>query len=973
MLDDSLLKKIGNALSYRFLIGDINFSNEEKEAIREEFFSIYSKNSEISWKNDLSNNELDIISITLILVAKNYPKDWRRKEFWSKIADRLNVYSSKVEVRLPLPYNVLSQIKDRLTDSFHSRVFFKSKQGHQQYAQSIMFQAYAPKTSIEAFIKLAWTLYCSVFSFSYDDKSDDRELCCEIIDKLAKKNSMDSDLEDDVQIGGSYYQIRAALKYGFAQDPISSTLLLRRILDYINKIYLEKKDLALKAEDDYLAGLVENTVRGLLTPSLRKRKHNRSLPTVNKTNEITPSFIVSSQDKLELVTNSIRLDESFVGAKEATLKVWPVLNGKALGNPLCCSNPIVSSDFIPMVEELKVCIEPLLRIPSESICLHVVLYVDGKSIYEKDIERSFILIKGKHEIIGDCHPDSFTLYFSNLFNASQCLKIKEGFEKTGTNTISFISNPGDYITSKGQAVFFRSSNDDINFSFGPETINTDMTAIIQKKGKEDIAYSVYQKMDFLVISSGKAENLEKTQVELVMDGVTSYLKLAGTLKNKANKIIIDLSSLVPEKRYALKLSKIDSKGNVLFLCEPMQFIIAPNARYSFQNTKVIVPYGDNALNMQWSFLCFVGNEIIKEGENPTVIDFAKNNFNDPSNNRIQFKKTKFEGNILGEGENLKLSFKIPYFKWALDEDEPVSAPLNSAIWCGDIYNNELIHIESSKDFKIFVNDTPLAPAKKKGYFLLSNAFYSQPTSEDCLVTAKIYDDEKEQSVPLFEIIRRPKFFLKNGPKELFDETDEGIKLLFSNCFCGPSDTLFHVVLKPQHISNKPIQFEGNYCATDDFPTIEHIPDNEYKVTITAEYSLPNSIEKSKIFLINDEEILIGSENGFLYEGVNSLHFKKFHCPNNTLQKFKKIPMSISSIHFIENDEFPIYSGKLKAGKGKTMDVFFKAKREDNILLYYKENDELKPMSCSADGTEFVNREPDEKKYFTSRSIYCEVE
>lgn len=84
MLDDSLLKKIGNALSYRFLIGDINFSNEEKEAIREEFFSIYSKNSEISWKNDLSNNELDIISITLILVAKNYPKDWRGKEFWSK-------------------------------------------------------------------------------------------------------------------------------------------------------------------------------------------------------------------------------------------------------------------------------------------------------------------------------------------------------------------------------------------------------------------------------------------------------------------------------------------------------------------------------------------------------------------------------------------------------------------------------------------------------------------------------------------------------------------------------------------------------------------------------------------------------------------------------------------------------------------------------------------------------------------------
>ena len=37
MLYDSLLKKIDNALSYRFLIGDINFTVNEKETIRDEF------------------------------------------------------------------------------------------------------------------------------------------------------------------------------------------------------------------------------------------------------------------------------------------------------------------------------------------------------------------------------------------------------------------------------------------------------------------------------------------------------------------------------------------------------------------------------------------------------------------------------------------------------------------------------------------------------------------------------------------------------------------------------------------------------------------------------------------------------------------------------------------------------------------------------------------------------------------------
>ena len=97
MLDDPLLKKIDDALSYRFLIGDINFTAEEKEEIRNEFFSVYSRNSKKDWKGKLSEQELDILSITLILVAKNYPKDWRGKEFWPKIAERINVYSTDTE------------------------------------------------------------------------------------------------------------------------------------------------------------------------------------------------------------------------------------------------------------------------------------------------------------------------------------------------------------------------------------------------------------------------------------------------------------------------------------------------------------------------------------------------------------------------------------------------------------------------------------------------------------------------------------------------------------------------------------------------------------------------------------------------------------------------------------------------------------------------------------------------------------
>lgn len=973
MLDDPLLKKIDDALSYRFLIGDINFTAEEKEEIRNEFFSVYSRNSKKDWKGKLSEQELDILSITLILVAKNYPKDWRGKEFWPKIAERINVYSTDTEVEMPLPYPVLVQIKNRLTGPFRRRVFFTSNQGHSQYVQSIMFQAYAPKTSIEAFIKLAWTLYCSLFSFSYDDKTD-RELCSEIITRLAKKNTEDSDLEEDVQIGGSFYQLRAALKYGFKQDPVSSTLLLRRILTFINQIYSEKKDLAVNAEKDYLAGLVENTVRGLLTPSLRKRSHNRFLPTATRTNEINPTFAIDSSGKLELVTNSVRLDENYVGSQESVLKVWPVLNGKTLGNPICCAHPIISSDFLPMAEELKVCIEPLLRVPSETICLHIVLDVDGNAIYEKDIERPFILIKGKHEVIGDCRPDSYTIYFSNLFNPIKCLKIKEDFEPIGKNAVSFVSSNGDSITTKEKTFFFRNSNEEISFSFGQETIKTGMTATIGETGKEDVAYEVFRKMDTLIISAGKRENLEKTQVELSSEDGSSYLKTAGALQANENSIIIDLSNLEAEKRYILKLSKIDSYGKPLLICNPISFIIAPGARYSFQNAKTIVPYGDSSLSMQWNFIRSYGTEVIKEANETAVIDFSKNDFADPDNHRILFKKNEYEESFLKEGENLKLSFKIPYFRWAIDEEELISHPLDSAVWCGDVYSNELIHAESSEVFRIFANGIPLLPAnKKKGYFQLSGAFYGQKNSDDCPVYAEIYQNERKQYVPLFTIIRHPRFFLKSGIKDLFDETGEGIKLLFPNCYCGPSDTMFHIVLKPQHMTSRPIEFKDIRCGDDEFPTLGHIPDNEYKVTITAEYSKTGDSEKESVVLINDQDILFGSENGFLYEGVGCLQFKKYRCPNGTQQKFKKNPMSIVNIHYVEEDELPVYRGKLKMSKGKTTDVFFKAKSEDNILLYYKDGEELKPMSCTSDGSDFVKCDPDGKQFYTCRSIYCEVD
>ncbi len=978
MLDDSLLKKkIQQALTYRFLIGDINFSDEEKEKIRDEFFRVYKRHSANSWKYEISDNELDIIAITLIITVKNYPKDWKGKEFWPKIADSLNAHSNDVIVDSKFPYNVLEKIRNRLTDrgTSHNCVFFVSKSGKQQYAQSLMFQAYAPRTSIRAFIRLAWSLYSDLFSFSFSFKDKlNRDLCSDVIDRLSNRSSAESDLDSDIQVGGNLYQIRAALKYGFEQDPTSSTLLLGRILSFINEIYSERKDLSIKADSDYLASLVSEEMKGILSPSERKRGKRRSLPFVPDPKKIDPRFAFAKslrgEPRIEIVTNSAKLDESFVGSKEATLRVTALLLGNSLRKVAVSSSPVISSDFLPTIEELRVDVTDFLKMPSSTIDFRVTLEVDGRVIFEKDIRRSFILMKGNAEFIGDCRPGDYWIFYSNKFSLENSLKIKNGYERTSSNSAFFSASSGDSIVTNDGHTFFAITMADVNCSLGPDTEETGLRVTVED-GEEKREYSVLKKADFLLLETESASSLDRISVDDVCDGEFHDLKRAGIDGLSEKSMKLSIKDLEPYKRHDIKISSIGRDGKKT-LKGVYRIVIDPSADFALPNEGDIVSYGESVLNVSWRFGNLHGSMEMMPGQEEARIDLTKLSTNRPSEQETG-QQADFE--IADQGKGLFLSFDVSYFKWAIDEEDFQSHERDFPLWCGEIYSNELIHVSTNMDAQLFVENTALKPsANGKNYFQLSQAVSGQEVKKEYAVYANVSRGGISQTLHLFTICNTPCLTNKNGCEELFSYSEEGVKVLLPNFYCGPSNTLFHLSFKPLHGSSKPIHVDGRFCESGDFPVLGKIPDNEYEVSLSAKYVDPRSQVESEIVLLNGESISFGSPNRYLYDGVSSLTFKRYRCPDGSQQRFKKIPVSISDIYFVDEEEFPIYRGKMRIGKGKPVDVLFRAKTKENIQLCYRDADgEVRPMCSNSDGTKFFGCQPDDHKYFICRSIYCEEE
>jgi hypothetical protein len=93
------------------LIGDTDFSPEERDEIRDEFLNTIVERNEKFNNWSYSAEDVELVGILLFITAKRYQGQWAGKEFWFKIAQAI---SPGLDVKIIQDYKLLSRISDRL-------------------------------------------------------------------------------------------------------------------------------------------------------------------------------------------------------------------------------------------------------------------------------------------------------------------------------------------------------------------------------------------------------------------------------------------------------------------------------------------------------------------------------------------------------------------------------------------------------------------------------------------------------------------------------------------------------------------------------------------------------------------------------------------------------------------------------------------------------------------------------------------
>src|SRR5574344_1081894 len=201
------------------LIGDTDFSLDEREEIRQSFLKIVERNEKYH-NQSYSSDEIELFGILLFITAKRYQGQWGGKEFWFKIAQAI---SPDLDVGVIQDYKVLPLICDRLKKG--GKCVFTFNGGTQTaYVETILYQAYAPRSSIEYFVRLAWSIYQSEL-IDYNYSESDFALCRKLIDVFARFYA-NLQAQEDLDLCGQKYGIRGGLRCAFTQDPDQTARIL---------------------------------------------------------------------------------------------------------------------------------------------------------------------------------------------------------------------------------------------------------------------------------------------------------------------------------------------------------------------------------------------------------------------------------------------------------------------------------------------------------------------------------------------------------------------------------------------------------------------------------------------------------------------------------------------------------------------------------------------------------------------------
>jgi len=879
MQENALQNKIREALNCEF-IGDVDFSDEIEQIQGILQSTMYSFNDRRD--NFFRNSEIEYLIIAIVHYTRNWGSNlsssessdgdsqyWKTILFWIFDSDEI--------------HKVLNKLYDPIEAVLinNGKKLFKSKGGKRMFVPTLMFHSFAPKSSIRELVRLIWGYYSDIefLHFDYDEHS---QIADRVSVYLESKFSITGKtLDEDVNLGGNTYSIRASLKYAFIYEHELARKIINTIFKTLNNLYWSGQVSESTHFEELINPFAREFIAGTKKRNRQKKVHHGFITDEAK---ITTFYEYNTEkDIVYIVIPEILLFNAEY--KEAVVRI-------------CFGDVTVEKSYDIIGRELKRKL-PEITIPLsdyQANCLdhfdlRMQLYFDGTQKYDSknDLVRTFLLFNniGREMPKNTNKPGDYYLLlpYGSKQTDDNKYALVNGVMSSGTQ--SLYADEDAFLSFSERRIFFNSIKKELCFVMNGKNKGIDKTVYIEN----EVEYQVYNSVTSIEIN-----------IEYKIDKV---IVTADEKRYRLNEICREKST----HSYSIALSTIGMTAEGLHsICfdygnknlGEINYLIAPKLHITMQPNYVFEKSG-------WLTL-YKNGRILNESTISNLDD--------------EIRQSYYNGILVTE---------VPYIRFRLNKDTTVYyAPIKSAFFHKDsdvIHSGTTIEILSDAqiDLGIIYNNEELPkPIKGMKYdignYRIGRNAKSTIENIDLRIGTKM--------ITIISIANEEIFI---SEPEIFGWQDKLLIIDFEE-YIGNLDSEFLLRLKNLDTQNEYdfYFFEGSEID------VSQCDDGEYEAEIYLLYNDFGEIKRKKVYS-DTIDLFLGNEyNTYFKDTAIEL--------TNTRTRDKKIKFRerhiIRNISFIGEESYPLFSGSLQIGKQKFPIVFY-LKSDSNIqILIVKDEDRM---------------------------------
>ncbi|MDR3292734.1 MAG: hypothetical protein LBT20_01360 [Clostridiales bacterium] len=630
-----LMKKVKNAILDNRLVGNASFSDEEYENLLEYIrgFSL----TYVSGQNSRLYGDYVIHFVALVEIAKRWKKidddESDESGFWAFVFKTIGIdeYNPKL-------YKEYADLIIELGWTNNILIANTAK----KYWATLMMHAFAPISSIYAFLDLSYNIYRKDLDFNYTE--DDKGVCelatirfCEIL-----QSSVGND--KTVSIGSNTYNVKIGLRTLAMNDATQNEFvaLLDKTLETINKLFHEQ---SFKPKS-YFESLICDWWQSKLAEIVIDRKTGRSSMLAVSKQSITAKFI-RDDDEVNLVIPPIRLN--ICAASTVLLTVYAGDNYEMR----------VSEQLFTKIGELTITTKQkeidlnTLFQGNEVVKIRVEITENGIIIFDKKIDKEFILFDGENEVLSQINKTNNYFVYARDIDA---LKTPADISTHASNLYNIYPKDSETLSGVVQRVFFVDKT-------GMES-NKDAVCLIGELFDcewrlGDIGCAVFSEQVSLLLTDEIAVN------GLVLTVDTKRILLSNiTSRQEDGYLFFDITDYISKSEPSevsvyshLKGKPLMCKNIVVF--PTLSIALSKAAFYENGEKKLTISVNGESRVFSW----------------------------DNTQTEVVYP--------LNDGD---LIIKVPYTRWRVDDKSWCNEPFNKKLWYKKhFHNGSLLEIDSAVD------------------------------------------------------------------------------------------------------------------------------------------------------------------------------------------------------------------------------------------------------------------------------------